>query len=617
MATAPLRAVLPHLCKLTGSEQMMERTDQQLLQDFLTCHDQASFAALVRRHGAMVLRVCRHVLRHEQDSEDAFQATYLVLARNASSIRKGEALASWLHGVAYRVAMRARRDATRRRTHERQAGAMSPTTSSGDVDWRDMQAVMDEEIQRLPEKYRSSFVLCFLEGMSQSEAARELGLKQGTIWSRLAQARKLLRQRLSRRGVSLSAVLGVAGLVEGTEAVPPSLVASTVRVVSQAVSGRLISAKAAALAEGVSKPMFLTRLKTVTVLCLVAVGAILVGGGLMMKGKADAQPPAPPQQETPRDGLRVEPQSIQGKARTAPPQVALREMGDTIALNGRVLDPDGKPVAGAEITLWGHFGYWGYYRDWHSPTVQEPKPGRGAVSGKDGRFRFTVSKSGIEENPMNMWDDSWRLAQVVATAKGYGPSWARLDGLDKGELTLQLVKEVPIQGRVIDLQGRPVVGARVGVERITPIGQEEFSSLWQPSWATRPESVTTNAKGRFTITGVGRDRTVLLHIEHATIEHKMISASTQADGDGKKHEKAWVELIVEPTKPIEGTVRAKDTGKPLAGVVVYGQEETYHRRVRAVTDRQGRYRLVGLPKRSQYELTVYAPVASGYLSTLS
>ena len=161
--------------------QLCGPTDRDLLAGFASRGDHAAFAELVRRHGPMVLRTCRRTLRHEEDAEDAFQATFLVLAEKAGSVRKTEALGSWLHGVAHRVALRARRDAGRRRAHEREARPMPTTAGTRDADWREVQAALDEEIRALPEKYRAPFVLCFLEGRSRAEAAAELGLEEGTV----------------------------------------------------------------------------------------------------------------------------------------------------------------------------------------------------------------------------------------------------------------------------------------------------------------------------------------------------------------------------------------------------------------------------------------------------
>src|SRR5262249_51204692 len=160
--------------------------------------------------GPMVLRVCRRVLGHEQDAEDAFQATFLVLARQAASIRKRKSLASWLHGVAYCMANNARRAAARRRKHERQAIPAQPTDPALTVAWQELQTLLDEEVERLPENLRGPFILCCLENRKASEVARQLGLEEGTIWKRLSRARKLLRERLARRGLCLAAVLTAA-----------------------------------------------------------------------------------------------------------------------------------------------------------------------------------------------------------------------------------------------------------------------------------------------------------------------------------------------------------------------------------------------------------------------
>src|SRR5206468_2732182 len=157
-----------------------------------------AFAALVQRHGALVLAVCRRILHEEEDALDAFQAVFILLVRNAASIRKRSALGSWLHGVAHRTAVNARRAAAIRRKHERQAKALeAPATPAWEAAWREVQMLLDEEIQRLPAKYREPFILCCLENRGCAEAGQRLRLKEGTVWSRLDQARKRLKQRLA------------------------------------------------------------------------------------------------------------------------------------------------------------------------------------------------------------------------------------------------------------------------------------------------------------------------------------------------------------------------------------------------------------------------------------
>jgi RNA polymerase sigma factor (sigma-70 family) len=176
MADMRLGALIRHVRQLAAADKAEGRTDHELLAAFQTQGDEAAYAAMVQRHSGLVFRVCRHVLGHEQDAEDAFQATFLVLARTARSVRKGESLASWLYGVALRIAMNAKRDMTRRRTHEMRAPLRPPEpAASAQAAWREVQQALDNEIKALPERYRAPFILCCLEGYSRAEAARELG----------------------------------------------------------------------------------------------------------------------------------------------------------------------------------------------------------------------------------------------------------------------------------------------------------------------------------------------------------------------------------------------------------------------------------------------------------
>lgn len=214
MPSAPLSTVLRFLHDVVAPK-LEQCSDDELLHAFAARSEEAAFAAIVRRHGELVLNVCRHVLGHEQDAEDAFQATFFVLARKAASLRNAGSLAAFLHGVAYRLSLKAKRDAARRRKHER----LAPLPSSRDKDdlaWREVQALIEEEIERLPRKYRTPFIRCYLQGLSRAETARELGVKEGTIWSRLSWARRRLQEKLARRGVALSAALATLALSDAS-----------------------------------------------------------------------------------------------------------------------------------------------------------------------------------------------------------------------------------------------------------------------------------------------------------------------------------------------------------------------------------------------------------------
>jgi RNA polymerase sigma factor (sigma-70 family) len=298
MANAQLTATLRHLRALTAAHHHAERTDRELLHDFLERRDQSAFAALVNRHGPLVLGVCRRELGSREDAEDAFQATFLLLARKAASIRKGDSLPSWLHGVAYRMARNVKRAAVRRRKHEEKAGpAAAPATPEHDAAWQEVQGVLSEEIERLPPAGRAPFILCFLEGRSRAEAAAELGLTPKTLEHRLAAARDLLRQRLARRGVSLSALLAAAAVESAARAsaVPVALLAATVGAADVLTQGGTVPAQILSLVNGVAKKMYRNKLVPFVV-CLLS-GALALGGGLLhcwgVPGAQLAAAPAP------------------------------------------------------------------------------------------------------------------------------------------------------------------------------------------------------------------------------------------------------------------------------------------------------------------------------------
>jgi RNA polymerase sigma factor (sigma-70 family) len=196
--------VLQYIRKLVPGPNAGLGSDIDLLDRFVDQRDEDAFTALLQRHGPMVWSVCRRVLDCSEDAQDAFQATFLVLLRKASTIARGAQLGNWLYGVACRTAARARVEAARRRRHERSAAVRLVVAPADEVMWRDLRPLLDDEIRRLPNRYRAPFVLCYLSGFTNREAAEQLGCPEGTVQSRLAWARRQLRDRLSRRGVTLS-----------------------------------------------------------------------------------------------------------------------------------------------------------------------------------------------------------------------------------------------------------------------------------------------------------------------------------------------------------------------------------------------------------------------------
>jgi RNA polymerase sigma factor (sigma-70 family) len=252
-------------------------SDSQLLERFLHRREEPAFAELVRRHGPMVLGVCRRVLRHAQDAEDAFQATFLVLVRKAGGVARRHLLGNWLYGVAYRTALAARTGAARRRVKERHTAMHPAYEAAPAAEGQDLRALVDRELSRLPDKYRAPVVLCDLEGRSRRDAARMLGCTEGTLSGRLARARGLLAKRLGRSGVALSGVALAAGLAPAASAaVPAKLAVQTVMAAAQVAAGKVaggmaggaVSASVAALTERVVLAMLVNK-------CKVGVGLVL------------------------------------------------------------------------------------------------------------------------------------------------------------------------------------------------------------------------------------------------------------------------------------------------------------------------------------------------------
>jgi RNA polymerase sigma factor (sigma-70 family) len=273
-------------------------TDEELLAAFVRSRDEDALAALVRRHASMVWGVCCRLLNHH-DAEDAFQATFLVLVRKGADVPR-QAVANWLYGVARQTAVRLRTTAAKRGRRETQVVNM-PEPTVQQVHDADLQAMVEEEVSRLPDHYRGVVVLCDLEGMTRKESAQRLGIPEGSVASRLARARAMLGKRLARRGIvfsgSVSSVLSAASASAST---PPALVASTIKAASLLAAGRAaggaVSAKVAALTEGVVKAMFLTKLKSVLAVVLVVGLALAGAAGLLYQAQAGELPMAKEEQ---------------------------------------------------------------------------------------------------------------------------------------------------------------------------------------------------------------------------------------------------------------------------------------------------------------------------------
>jgi RNA polymerase sigma factor (sigma-70 family) len=371
MAIGHLDAVLRHIRKLAGVPASGDVTDGGLLERFVTERDQAAFELLVRRHERMVWGVCRRLLANSHDAEDAFQAAFVVLVRKAGTVRKRESLGCWLHQVAYRVALRASARRARITGHEQQVldpeSALDPHNLLNEVAWREVRPILDQELSRLPEKYRAPVVLCYLQGKSYEEAAQQLGCSKGTLSTRLTRARELLRGRLSRRGLSLTVGLLATALAQeaASGAVPVTLITSSVRNaavlgIQAAALGSGGPAPVASLAADVVHALFLTKLK-LAVAFVLAVSVIGAGAGLVAQHTLAAKAgwekqPAGPQSVGQRPA-EPKPRTAE-QARTdfygdPLPPGAVARLGTMRFRHGQqtpaALSPDGKMLATATI----------------------------------------------------------------------------------------------------------------------------------------------------------------------------------------------------------------------------------------------------------------------------
>ena len=319
-----MNRLLQHLAAGLADPEGGELTDGQLLEAYLAHWQCAPFAALVHRHGPMVWGVCRRLLPCHQDAEDAFQATFLVLVRKAASIVPRHLVGNWLYGVAYQTALKARALAARRQARERQGADMPEPEAVPSESSPDLQPLLDQELSRLPARYRSVLVLCDLEGKTRREAARQLGVPDGTVAGWLARARTMLAGRLTRRGITLSGTALAAILADSAApaTVPATLVNSTIEAAAVFAATPIISGAVPApvltLTEGVLKAMLLNKLKTALV--VVAAAALLTTGisGLAFRASAGEQgpkqrPPAGPTAERTPAGPNDELQKLRAE----------------------------------------------------------------------------------------------------------------------------------------------------------------------------------------------------------------------------------------------------------------------------------------------------------------
>jgi RNA polymerase sigma factor (sigma-70 family) len=577
MVNGQLDVVVRHLHRLAGSRDGEELSDGHLLERFAVRHEEEAFAALVRRHGPMVLGVCRRLLRHGPDAEDAFQATFLILFRRARSLDRAGSLANYLYTVAYHVALKAKADAARRQRCEKEVRDMPRAQAHAEELWSDLQPVLDEELNRLPDRYRAAVVVCYLQGKTNEEAARLLGCPPGTVKSRLARARALLRTRLARRGVVLSTGPLAAILAEhAAAAVPPALVRAAVQTTVQAAAGHAL-APATSLAESVLKALFVTKLKIATAV-LLALGTLLLAAGVwkhQARAEGAAEEPAPAEPAAP---LLPSPMGgkVRGEQAKPEPKEPAKPEDKTMTVSGRVLDPAGKPLAGAQVAVCGRQGL--LLNSWQGwASLRNEVLGR-TKSDKDGSYRLTVPRT----DPLM----TKRFVRVVATAPGRGLAWKALDpDAERAEAEVRLAPVQRVNGHVVGLQGEDAAGVTIHVARITrkpEKGEHEDDEVLRPPGGLAV-SATTDAKGNFVFAGFGPGVKLELEIRDPRYERK--DEWVIDTGDKKQCEN--IRLVLGAGRCVEGRVVYEDTGKPVPHARLMFANPI----VEAEADEQGRFKV--------------------------
>jgi RNA polymerase sigma factor (sigma-70 family) len=599
MAGVTSTSVIRHIESLFDGRSVAGLTDRQLLERFTagpSAGGEEAFAAVLQRHGPMVLGLCRQFLLDEHHAEDAFQAVFLVLAHKAASIREPELLGNWLYGVVLRVARNARRRLAHRRRIEAASAMRRPGPGSGLYDKvefaetpaeetslaREQAEALHAEIDRLPKLFQLPIVLCYFEGLTLDEASRRLQWPLGTVSSRLARAREKLRRGLARRGVmSAGALSAVMGLRLTSASVSEPLGEITARAASDFAAGRatgpVLSAVASALARELVRSMFVRQLRfllgTVLIFTAIAAGVGLLSQSFLRKAER-ANPPV---------ARRLAATSGQTAESPAPARMIVV---------GRVLDSKGEPVAHATVELVGRPRRVFTRGNWNGSHVLI---GRGDTD-SGGRFRLDALRT-----------SSVRFDALYALVKSPVAGWADVD-LDAQQpaVEIRLRSEQVIRGRLVDVNGQAIPGVELRVLGFGPGGGASRNAhvdlVDPPPEALRawPDPVKTDDQGRFVLRGLGHGLYVPLVVDDPRFGVQVLEL-TSDDRKGPLD----VTLTLKPAKSIEGRVIAADTGQPVPGTLISANS------VLARADADGRYRAISAG--DLFNVNVYPPVGKPYL----
>jgi RNA polymerase sigma factor (sigma-70 family) len=588
MATTQTGVVLRHIRRLAALPQA--DGDRELLSRFVARRDEAAFTALVKRHGPLVFGVCRRVLGNTHDAEDAFQASFLVLARKASAIHRHESVAGWLHQVAFHLAMRVRSQSTTRLRYERATPRRDNLDPLTEVSARELMAALDEELQALPDSHRVPLILCYLESQTRDEAARQLHCSLSTLKRRLEEGKARLHARLVQSGLALSvAMLSVAFDQGGAIAAVPSLLLAATVKASLGTGCDVIPASVESLAQAALKMGNSAKIKIAAVLVLATGLSLLGGGALTIRSPAQAGTGA---------RTTAAAQGTEGKSGASPAKSdkdhsqaqAKAGAGQRLTLAGRVVDAQNKPVPGVQIVVLPQTVRPFKDKDlfttdpnnswWSHPALGQMK------TDADGRFHLTFPRSKVPS-----WLKPPEVA-VIGLAQGHAVGWEGVEVKgDALEAVVRLGAEEPIHGRIVDLQGVPAAGVKLSLLKAAHESSGKFTGLMfgqpltdAPYW---PTAVTTDDNGRFTLRGVNRSMSLRARVQSDRFATEELTLEPGAMGEAT--------LSLPPARIFEGRVIAEDTRQPMAGVGVHvtarRKTEPTFAHLFARTDKDGRFRI--------------------------
>jgi RNA polymerase sigma factor (sigma-70 family) len=534
MADRSLQSSIRAVLRRLKVKEVRGLTDAELLTQYATTRDEAAFTALVSRHGPTVLSVCRRVLR-DHDVDDAFQAAFLALAKEAGSIRLKGSVGVWLYEVAYHAALKVRARTLRNHHVERAAATSEVWNATDEVAYRDMQQVLDEELHRLPERLRRPIVLVHLLGHLQADAASELGITDRTLRNRLKVAREKLRVGLSRRGVTLTTAALVATLEQAAAAaaVPPSLLRPTIEAVLAYAAGHTAAVPAAtiSLAMAGAGGWLAGRLKLVGLLLAVpALAAVVFTVHALSPRSASnsAPPPKPPV-----------------------PPVVRAEVADgrTQVLTGQVIGANGRPVPHAAVTALVRRPWQAAERGLHDAVVAQ------GTADAAGWYRLAVPAD------FPTWYPERRVT-LLAHAPGHAPITGEVSLRGRPAATdLRLAGACTVRGQLLGPDGQAAAGVRLAVVRLghaaRELSQGEEPPPAPPGW---PADTTTDVDGRFRLDGLPSGEQLWLQVQD---DRYALSTFPVTAGGAE----AATVTLSEP-RLFVGQVVAADTRRPLGGARV-------------------------------------------------